>query len=323
MKQWACLAVGLLGLQLGQLGYCAEPGTKGLALKSALASEAKCTRCHDEMEAKPILSIYQTRHGVKADARAPVCQDCHGESEAHVNTPPKAQTFPLTDTRFLGQHDKSRRNSLATGQSPTGSCLSCHQRNTARHWQGSTHERQDLACHDCHTIHAPQDPILVRKNQPKACLACHPTERMQLHLPSAHPVMNGKMVCSDCHNPHGSTGPKLLQQENIQATCLHCHPDKRGPFLWEHAPVTEDCTACHAPHGATTRPLLKMRSPWLCQQCHSASKHPATAYSSNSGLNVGILASINNTSQLALRGCNNCHSQVHGSNHPGGARLLR
>jgi DmsE family decaheme c-type cytochrome len=286
----------------------------GGSLKESLAKDAQCTVCHDEMEAKPILSIYQTRHGVKADKRTPVCQDCHGESVAHTNTPQKSQKFPPTDISFL---------SKTGGDVRSAPCLSCHQSNTARHWQGSAHERQDLGCNDCHTLHVSKDPLLTRKNQPKTCFTCHPTERMQLHLPSSHPVMNGKLSCSDCHNSHGSTGPKLLQHESINATCLHCHPDKRGPFLWEHVPVTEDCTSCHAPHGAITRPLLKIRSPWLCQQCHSSSRHPATAYSGNSGANVGILASINNTSQLALKGCSNCHSQVHGSNHPGGARLLR
>ena len=30
-----------------------------------------CTRCHDENDNKAVLSIYQTRHGVKADARTP------------------------------------------------------------------------------------------------------------------------------------------------------------------------------------------------------------------------------------------------------------
>lgn len=310
-------------VRLGVLFACllahpagAADSAKGVLIaKQALAREARCTGCHDEMEGKPILSIYQTRHGVKADSRTPVCQDCHGDSEKHANTPQNSQRFPPTDLRFLPKQVPAGERSAP--------CLGCHQSNTVRHWSGSSHERHDLACPDCHTIHAPQDPVLARRSQAKTCWSCHPTERMQLHLPSAHPVIKGRMSCTECHNPHGSTGPKLLHQESTQATCLSCHPDKRGPFLWEHAPVTEDCTACHAPHGATTRPLLKMRSPWLCQQCHSASRHPATAYSSNSGSNVGIAASLSVTSQLALRGCTNCHSQVHGSNHPGGARFLR
>ena len=39
-----------------------------------LTGDAACTHCHDQSETKPILSIYQTPHGVHADARTPTCQ---------------------------------------------------------------------------------------------------------------------------------------------------------------------------------------------------------------------------------------------------------
>lgn len=277
--------------------------------QAALARDVQCTVCHDEMEGKPILSIYQTRHGVKADGRTPVCQDCHGDSLAHAGTRKGTQKFPLTDLPVGKQRPVAAQNDA---------CLACHQSgatNTAKHWLGSAHERQGIACATCHTVHAPRDPGLARSKQAKACLACHQTQRAELHLPSAHPVSKGQMLCGDCHNPHGSDGPKLLLQETINDTCFTCHAEKRGPFLWEHAPVSDNCTLCHTPHGSTARPLLKLRNPWLCQQCHSSSGHPSTAY--------GNAANINSVAQLPLRGCANCHSQVHGSNHPGGSRLLR
>ena len=78
-----------------------------------------------------------------------------------------------------------------------------------------------------------------------------------------------KMACSDCHNPHGSTGPTLLVKNSVNETCYTCHAEKRGPFLWEHAPVVDNCTNCHTPHGSANAPLLKARAPWLCQDCHS------------------------------------------------------
>ena len=282
--------------------------------RTALAKDEKCTRCHDEMEAKPILSIYQTRHGVKADRRTPACQDCHGESLAHANKPKNSQNFPLTDVPFQSKLPAAPQNE---------SCLTCHQIDKARHWVGSPHERQGLACVNCHTLHTPRDPLLKRSSQAKACFVCHQTQRAEIHMPSAHPLANGKLTCTDCHNPHGSNGPKLLVQDSSNETCFTCHAEKRGPFLWEHAPASDDCSLCHTPHGSTARPLLKLRSPWLCQQCHSSSRHPATAYSSSTGSSTNIGTSLNNTAQLPLHGCSNCHSQVHGSNHPGGNRLLR
>jgi DmsE family decaheme c-type cytochrome len=306
------LFVSLLLLVCGCM--MALPGAASDKRLESLARDAKCTNCHDEMEAKPILSIYQTRHGVKADGRTPACQNCHGDSLAHANTPKSAQRFPLTDLPFGKTLPAAPQNEA---------CLTCHQSNTARHWLGSQHERQGLACIACHTLHTPRDPSMTRSSQAKACFSCHQTERAQIHMPSAHPLGNGKLVCTDCHNPHGSNGPRLLVQDSINETCFTCHAEKRGPFLWEHAPASEDCSLCHTPHGSTSRPLLKLRSPWLCQQCHSSARHPSTAYSSTTAANTQIAASLNSAAQLPLHGCSNCHSQVHGSNHPGGGRLLR
>ena len=111
--------------------------------------------------------------------------------------------------------------------------------------------------------------MLTKATQPEVCFTCHKTQRAQTHRISTHPLDAGKMACSDCHNPHGSTGPKLLVKNSVNETCYTCHAEKRGPFLWEHQPVIDDCTNCHTPHGSTNAPLLKARPPWLCQECHS------------------------------------------------------
>jgi len=125
--------------------------------------------------------------------------------------------------------------------------------------------------------------------------------------------------CSDCHNPHGSTGPKQLVKGTVNETCYTCHTEKRGPFLWEHQPVREDCTICHEPHGSVHSSLLKVRGPWLCQQCHMVQFHPSTAYS-GTGLPT---TKPSGAQQMLAKNCLNCHSQVHGSNHPSGVRKTR
>ena len=55
----------------------------------------------------------------------------------------------------------------------------------------------------------------------------------------------GLMTCSGCHSPHGSTAPAMLVKPTLNQTCYSCHAEKRGPLLWEHQPVTEDCALCH------------------------------------------------------------------------------
>jgi DmsE family decaheme c-type cytochrome len=109
-----------------------------------------------------------------------------------------------------------------------------------------------------------------------------------------------------------------LKRDTVNETCYTCHADKRGPFLWEHQPVSEDCTLCHKPHGSAQAGMLKQRPPFLCQQCHGAQGHPSVP-----GLPGGVPGGGNPSVYLLGSGCANCHSQVHGSNHPSGTWLTR
>ena len=125
------------------------------------------------------------------------------------------------------------------------------------------------------------------------------------------------MACTACHDPHGSTAEFLLARQNVNETCYACHAEKRGPFLWEHAPVAEDCTECHAQHGSSQPGMLKQRGPLLCQQCHSQAGHPSIVQG-NAALSAGTPSSY-----LLGANCLNCHAQIHGSNHPSGAFFTR
>ena len=140
-------------------------------------------------------------------------------------------------------------------------------------------------------------------------MSCHKDKRAALHRPSHHPVLEGKVVCSDCHNPHGSVGPFQMVRDTVNDTCFTCHADKRGPFLRSHQPVTEDCSICHNPHGTINAAMLKMRAPFLCQQCHNPDSHRGRA----ANLLGGASQFVTNT---LGRGCLNCHTSIHGTNNP-------
>ena len=173
------------------------------------------------------------------------------------------------------------------------------------------------ACASCHEVHAAQDPVLDKLAQQEKCFSCHPRTRSETYRASSHPLRFGEMTCTDCHDPHNGSNDFLLIRSTINDTCYTCHAEKRGPYLWEHAPVTEDCSLCHNSHGSNHASLLVQRSPLLCQQCHSPGGHPATAYTSEAA---------ENTFQqrfLLARSCENCHAQVHGSNHPSGVTITR
>ena len=124
-------------------------------------------------------------------------------------------------------------------------------------WQGSAMQRNGVACTDCHTAHAAKDPVLVKATQPEKCFTCHAEQRADSFKYSHHPIREGLVVCSDCHNPHGSPGDtKSLKEFTVNETCYNCHADKRGPMLWEHQPVRDNCLNCHTPHGSNQPRLL-------------------------------------------------------------------
>jgi len=217
-------------------------------------------------------------------------------------------------------------------------CLQCHENGLRMDWAGSQHDSNQVACTNCHTVHANKDPVLVKATQPEKCFTCHADRRADAFKFSHHPVEEGKVVCADCHNPHGSAGPKLLKEVTVNETCYLCHAEKRGPFLWDHEPVRDDCLNCHTPHGSNEVRLLKTHLPFVCTNCHADDTHKAGAWNGNQLPGSGVTmpagtgtAALNKAGavtqaaspRLLDRGCVNCHSQIHGSNSPAGAFFNR
>jgi DmsE family decaheme c-type cytochrome len=325
-------AAGALAADLPDMGESSTQTTTHATAAESLNRDALCTKCHDENEVKPVLEIYQTKHGVKGDPHSPSCQSCHGDSNAHIKNAEGKATRPAPDVLFGAKSSSYSSFARSASGKQNTTCMTCHSGALGKrnHWTGSEHESRNLVCSSCHEVHAKQDKVLAKATQPEVCFACHKEQRAQEHRISHHPIGEGKVVCSDCHNPHGSTGPKLLVKNNVNETCYTCHAEKRGPFLWEHGPVIDDCTNCHTPHGSTNTPLLKARAPWLCQECHSGD-HGAQI-DSGANLQNGNVTTVNGKNplansaaraQLAARACLNCHVLIHGSNHPAGSKFQR
>ena len=272
-----------------------------------------CLKCHDEDNEYPVLPIFKTKHGELHDPRSPMgslqCEACHGPAGDHQKKAKKGEKkAPIRAFGKKAWTPVAEQNKV---------CLGCHQDNHRMNWAGSAHENEALACADCHIIHARQDPMQEAQSQTEKCMSCHLKQRAEFNRTSSHPVRFGKMRCTECHNPHGAFSDKLVKATNKNDLCFNCHTEKRGPLLWPHAPVSEDCTLCHSPHGSLHPALLKKRPPLLCQQCHAAAGHPSTPRD-GSGLPSGTPSRF-----LIGKSCLNCHSQVHGSNHPSGVKLLR
>ena len=283
-----------------------ENPCEGMAQGEYMGVEV-CEECHAEQ----VAGMRMNPHGQAADARTPYaaqgCETCHGPGTTHFDV--EGNCIISLSGRF-GESVEMRN----------GICLECHS-GDMMHWAGSTHESQDLACTSCHSIHASQDKSLERTTEAEVCYQCHKDIRAQTFRPSTHPIRDGKVICSDCHAPQGSVTRAPLNETGVNETCFTCHAEKRGPFLWEHFPVTEDCSLCHKAHGSIHKNLLNRQAPQLCQQCHQD-------ISTQGRRHVRRFLDFDDPDIKRRRfivgeSCMNCHSQIHGSNHPSGISLMR
>jgi DmsE family decaheme c-type cytochrome len=279
--------------------------TGGSADDAHVVGDKVCATCH----AAHIATFSQTLMGKLAKnpryAAGLSCESCHGPGSAHVKA---------GGGRGVGGIISFRKNDPSRSVEDNNAlCLGCHEKGNRTLWRGSTHEQRDIACTNCHTVMRNVTPKhqLAMATEIDTCSQCHKNKRAEIWRSSHMPVREGKMTCSNCHNPHGSYSEALLKEATVNDTCYKCHAEKRGPFLWEHAPVRESCLNCHEAHGSNNDFMLKISRPRLCQQCHAnLTGHPGNPR------NPFSIYAIN-------RECQNCHQQIHGSNSPSGARFHR
>ncbi|MCI0744323.1 MAG: hypothetical protein L0Y58_02855, partial [Verrucomicrobia subdivision 3 bacterium] len=164
------------------------------------------------------------------------------------------------------------------------SCAECHE-NITRDFPTATHAKLqargtnalNMGCESCHgagSLHnqsgGARDTIINPRKSPEVCFQCHLDKRGEFNLPHRHPVLEGKMGCNDCHNPHKGqviiAGGTSLMGEND--TCFQCHTMQRGPYVYEHEASREGCLICHKPHGSVNEKMLTERNAALCLKCH-------------------------------------------------------
>lgn len=235
------------------------------------------------------------------------CESCHGPGSLAIEglTPEKVAADERAGKKTACNYKTFIDMKKIPAQAKSLICLKCHTANATfnlHNWNASTHAVADVSCSDCHNIHGSHNLKVTLKETAEMCERCHLDIKAAFSLPNHHPVPEKKVFCTDCHDPHGGGGEKNLRRETVKATCTQCHPEKEGPFLYEHADLSEDCRTCHTPHGSVNNNLLVLREPYLCLQCH-----PSHRLSSTTTVE---------TKQAYYTRCSDCHSQIHGTDLP-------
>jgi DmsE family decaheme c-type cytochrome len=271
-----------------------QPSTaqKPEAVSSAgFVGSETCNTCHADLS-KKFASNPHAKLALMHGGKGVTCESCHGPGQAHVESG--------------GDVTKIFQFSKATPKMVDDRCLSCHM-GTHANFDRSAHGAAGVGCTSCHSNHSFQsEPHLLKVAEPKLCYTCHTDVKASFSQPFHHKVNEGILLCSDCHNPHGTLQDKLLKASADQnVVCTKCHVETLGPFVYEHPPLeTEGCTSCHFPHGSPNPRLLTRNNVnSLCLQCHTASMNFTAP---------GTPSFHNQANQY--QACTVCHTQIHGSN---------
>lgn len=206
-------------------------------------------------------------------------------------------------------------------------CAMCHEK-IAKDFEKTEHSRlvvssakiKGQACEACHgagSLHADAQTkaekkatIVNPRKKPEACFKCHLDKKAEFNLEYHHPVFEGKISCTDCHDPHSpgvrpGSDASLFDKNDL---CAKCHKDQSRPFVYEHEALREGCTTCHNVHGSINPKMLKQRDANLCLRCHWQVQTAAANFT---------IGNFSHSSRIPRGACwsGGCHNAVHGSNY--------
>jgi predicted CXXCH cytochrome family protein len=274
-----------------------------------------CLGCHDDESATYSASaLFKTKHAQRGDQRSPFGR---GRPAVRGLPRPGRAARQEQEGRAINTFKPDSKVSL---QDRNQICMSCHEGSARTAWHAGAHERAQSGLH-----RLPQGAPRARPGAEEGHRAAG-----VLHLPQAAarrlpedigppraPGQDGLQRLPQRTRVHHAA---MLSKPTVNQTCFSCHAEKRGPVLWEHAPVAEDCALCHNPHGSVRQALLVKTPP------HAVPAVPQRGGPPVGGAHTGRPArrqAAAPASFLVGSGCVNCHTQVHGSNHPSGAKLMR
>ena len=279
---------------------CHEDKTKGKAVHSAIAMG--CLSCHEVRVNKDI-----TRIKLITTTPQSLCITCHADKDAATL---KGTVHPPAVRDCIKCHDPHTSDNKFQLLKPTSGdkkeslCLTCHTQGTNVPEKGSRHAALDMGCDACHTTHKVGEKGKqefdnhLTKAVPALCIGCHDVKDDAL-IKAHQGQPFATATCTQCHDPHQSAQPKLLQKfahppfadktcevchapakdgkvvltnADTKALCATCHSDqveKIDKAKVPHPGAQGECVACHNPHAGKTPGFLQPDPVSACLACHS------------------------------------------------------
>jgi predicted CXXCH cytochrome family protein len=279
---------------------CHEDKSKGKFVHSAVAMG--CTSCHEIRVNKDI-----TRVKLITSTPQALCITCHADKNAADAKGPVHPPAVRDCTKCHDPHQSDNKNQLlkpTSGDKGANLCLDCHTQGLNVPEKGSHHAALDMGCDTCHVTHKTGDrskqefQYHLTKPAPALCIDCH--DPKDTALAKAHQGQPfGTATCTQCHSPHQSAQPKLMQafthppfeggscdtchapakdgkvvltNSDTRALCVTCHSEQAEKIekaKVQHPGAQGECVACHNPHAGKTSGFLQPDPVQACLACHS------------------------------------------------------
>ncbi len=279
---------------------CHADKAKGKFTHSAIATG--CTSCHEIRVNRDVTRVIL----ITATPQA-LCLTCHAD---HNAADLKGTVHPPAVRDCVKCHDPHQSDNKYQLLKPTSGdkgqnlCLECHTQGVNVPAGGSRHAALDMGCDTCHVTHKVGErgkeefDFHLTKASPALCLDCHdPKDAALIKAHQGQPF--GTSNCVQCHNPHQSASPNLMQafthppfamgscetchqpakdgkvvltQTDVKTLCVTCHSEQATQIEKAKVPhpgAQGDCTVCHNPHAGKTPGFIQPDPVNACLACHS------------------------------------------------------
>ncbi len=208
-----------------------------------LSRERVCSSCHNMKKDRK-----SDQEKILYDPMKSNCYECHKNIAFRKNGHAPTVNFLCVEchTGRTSEHniqDEGKSRFLAPDPI-LNRCFSCHE-GIGEKWFSNRSEHGPLRsgrCNKCHNPHSSEYEFFLRKPIWKLCTTCHDEKADGEHIigsfvfvrnKGGHPTRDRpdparpgrELVCSGCHNPHGSNGVYLLRSDGKSpfSVCIRCH----------------------------------------------------------------------------------------------------